>query len=81
MPVQQLVSKYLQLRGELASSYADERWRSCRLGRIDRLSRELAAVESALEEQGYTENVSGGKAGSANAPTGMTMLSSRPSLG
>ena len=57
MTVPQLVSKYLQLRGELASAYADEQWRCCRLGRIDRVSRELAAVESALEEQGIEDDL------------------------
>ena len=49
MTTQQLVTRYLQLRGELAAAYAAEAWRSCRLGHIERVSRELATVEDALE--------------------------------
>ena len=49
MTTQQLVSKYLQLRGELASAYAAEVWKACRLGHIEQVSRELATVEDALE--------------------------------
>ena len=45
MTTQQLVCIYLQLRGELASAYAAEVWKSCRLGHIERVSRELATVE------------------------------------
>jgi hypothetical protein len=49
MTIPQLVCTYLQLRGELASAYAAEPWKSCRLGHIERVSRELAVLEDALE--------------------------------
>lgn len=55
MTPQQFVCEYLQLRGELASAYADEEWKSCRLGHIERVSRELATVEDSLEAGGVDD--------------------------
>ena len=57
MPTQHLVRKYLRLRVELALAFAVEEWKSCRLGHIERVSRELAAVENALEAQGIDDNL------------------------
>lgn len=57
MTNQQLVCKYLRLRGELASAYAAEPWKSCRLGHIERVSRELATVEHALEAAGVDDDL------------------------
>ena len=48
MTTRQLVCHYLRLRGELAAAYAAECWQSCRIGHIERLSRELAPVERAV---------------------------------
>lgn len=57
MPTQQLVCQYLRLRGELASAFAAEEWKSCRLGHIERVSHELAAVEHALEAEGVDDDL------------------------
>ena len=51
MPTQQLIGQYLRLRGQLASALASDDWKSCRLGHIERVSRELAPIEQALEQQ------------------------------
>lgn len=59
MTVPQLVCTCLQLRGELASAYAAEPWKSCRLRHIERVSRELVAVEHALEEAGINDELHG----------------------
>ena len=59
MTTQQLVCTYLQLRRELASAYAAEVWKSCRLGHIERVSRELATVEHALEAAGFDDKLYG----------------------
>lgn len=59
MTTQQLVCTYLQLRGELAATYAAETWKSCRLGHIERVSRELAKVEHALEAAGVDDELYG----------------------
>ena len=57
MTTPQLVCTYLQLRGELASAYASEPWKSCRLGHIERVSRELATVEHTLEAAGLDDDL------------------------
>lgn len=49
MTVQHLVAAYLKLRGELAGAYMSPDDESSRLGHIERVSRELADVEVALE--------------------------------
>lgn len=59
MTNQQLVCTYLQLRGELASAYTADVWKSCRLGHIERVSRELATVEQALEAAGVDDELYG----------------------
>ena len=55
MTIPELVSAYLRLRGELAGAYSSPDYESCRLGHIDRLSRELGEVELALEEAGIDD--------------------------
>jgi hypothetical protein len=59
MTTPQLICTYLQLRAELASAYAAEAWKSCRLGHIERVSRELATVEQALEAAGVDDELYG----------------------
>ena len=59
MTTSQLICNYLKLRGELASAYADEEWKSYRLGHIERVSRELATVERALEATGLDDELYG----------------------
>ena len=54
MTTQQLICTYLQLRGELAAALAAEVWETCRLGHIERVSRELAGVEHTLEAEETT---------------------------
>ena len=55
MTVQHLVSVYLKLRGELAGAYASPDYESCRLGHIDRVSKQLAEVEQSLEDAGIDD--------------------------
>lgn len=55
----QLVTTYLALRGELAAAFATEPWKSCRLGHIERVSRELATMENALEAEGIDDEFFG----------------------
>ena len=49
MNTQELVYAYLQKRRELTDACAEPAWKSCRAGQLERLSRELAKVEDALE--------------------------------
>lgn len=46
----ELVSTYLQKRGELASAVATPYWRMGHAGHIQRVSHELSVVELALED-------------------------------
>ena len=52
-----LICLHLKKRGELAAAYAVPHWKSSRLGHIDRVSRELAVIEHALEDAGIDEAV------------------------
>ena len=57
MNADDLICLYLKNRGELAAAYAVPHWKSSRLGHIDRVSRELAVIEHALEDAGIDEAV------------------------
>lgn len=50
-----LICQYRKKRRELAAACATPRWKSDRLGDIDRVSRELAIIEHALEDAGIDE--------------------------
>jgi len=49
MNTNELVYEYLQKRRELTEACAQPMWKSCRAGHVQRVSRELAQIEDALE--------------------------------
>lgn len=49
MNTHELVDEYLQKRRELTDACAQPMWKSCRAGHVQRISRELAQIEDALE--------------------------------
>ena len=46
---QKFVYEYIQKRRELTDACAQPKWKACRAGHIQRISRELAKIEDALE--------------------------------
>lgn len=54
MNTYQLLGKYTRLRGELNAAYAEQAWAMGCTGRIDRIAKDLAQIESILAAQGLS---------------------------
>jgi hypothetical protein len=54
MNTYQLLGKYSRLRGELNAAYAEQAWALGSTGRIDRIAKDLAEIESILAAQGLS---------------------------
>ena len=49
MNTYELVYEYIRKRRELIAAIAQAKWKSCREGHVQRISREIAKIEEALE--------------------------------
>jgi hypothetical protein len=59
MNTDHLVYEYIQKRRELTDACAQAKWKSCRAGHVQRISRELATIEDALEATDIDEAIFG----------------------